>query len=98
MAPACRLVPRKESESPDRASELEPVSGIEPLTCRLQGRFTQRVNLLVPRSKAVRGTRELPLMAEVFRLFWHECGTYASIRDARPRYISNPGRLRVQQV
>ena len=28
--------PREETESPDKASELEPVSGFEPLTCRLQ--------------------------------------------------------------
>jgi len=31
--------PRGESESPDKASEREPVSGFEPLTCRLQGGF-----------------------------------------------------------
>lgn len=32
-----RQAPREESGSPDWASELEPVSGFEPLTCRLQG-------------------------------------------------------------
>ena len=36
---APRQAPREESESPDKASELEPVSGFEPLTCRLQGGF-----------------------------------------------------------
>ena len=42
---APRQAPREESESPDKASELEPVSGFEPLTCRLQGRLTREGDL-----------------------------------------------------
>ena len=59
-APSCRSAagrgclclhgqaPYEESESPDKASELEPVSGFEPLTCRLQVGVTNRVNCWFP--------------------------------------------------
>ena len=35
----------RRSEDFSAGSDVEPVSGIEPLTCRLQGRFTQGVKL-----------------------------------------------------
>ena len=39
LAPIAEERVSEARESPDMASDLEPVSGIEPLTCRLQGAF-----------------------------------------------------------
>jgi hypothetical protein len=68
----------------------EPMSGFEPLTCRLQGRFTQGVNLRVPRSEAVRYVCGWPLVTAVFCPFWHGCGTGAPARLPRKRQVSRP--------
>jgi len=49
-----------------------------PKTCvtgYFEGRFTQRVNLRVPRLAAVRDAPGWPLVPAVFRLFWHGRGT-----------------------
>ncbi len=48
---------------------------VSRLTGCLEGRFTQRVNLHIPRSQASCGSRHLPFVPVVFRLFWHERGT-----------------------
>jgi len=44
------------------------------VTGYFEGRFTQRVNLRVPRLAAVRAARGWPLVPAVFRLFWHGRG------------------------
>jgi len=49
----------------------------------LEGRFTQRANLPVPRSEDVRGARERPLMTTVCRPFWHGHGTAVAIHAWR---------------
>ena len=55
------------------------------MTHCLEGRFRQGVNLRMPMSEAVRGTRRRPVMTAVSRLFWHGCGTDANILHlARP--------------
>ena len=57
------------------AFEDEPVSGFEPLTVRLQGRFSIAAGLPARRSAAIRSVPDCPLVTAIYRPFWHGSGT-----------------------
>lgn len=71
------------------------------VTVSLEVCFTQRVNLPVPRSEAVRGVRGCPQVTAVFRSFWHARGTLRStmsdlslVRHCQPvGHRRSPGNL-----
>jgi hypothetical protein len=54
---------------------VEPVSGFEPLTVRLQGRFTYCGQLLRSRCEPVSSSPDYRSMSVVSAPFWHAAGT-----------------------
>ena len=66
------------------------------VTRSLEGRFRQGVNLHLPRSEAVRGARERPLLTAVIRPNWHGRGTSPAASTWLDRF-QFPGDSRVHR-